>query len=62
MLRTKRTDDFAVAKIMGSKKLMGEEVCVSLVHDRVVHSTRLSVPSSVDRCCPHLSTLVPPAL
>lgn len=25
MLRTKRTDDFAVAKIMGSKKLMGEE-------------------------------------
>ncbi len=26
MLRTKRTDDFAVAKIMGSKKLMGEEV------------------------------------
>ncbi len=25
VLRTKRTDDFAVAKIMGSKKLMGDD-------------------------------------
>ncbi len=57
MLRTKRTDDFAVAKIMGSKKLMGEEVCVCCVS--CTRSCRALSPCECPILC---GPLLPPPL
>ncbi len=57
MLRTKRTDDFAVAKIMGSKKLMGEEVCACCVS--CTRSCRALNPCECPILC---GPLLPPPL